>query len=90
MTPLYDSLVGTSAGGAPPAVPSHPDIYEQVCLEHGVAFDWPVQLAEVLASDAAHGVAGQDAAVRAEPGWFETGGDTSQSPSGDRVNWFAA
>jgi len=90
MTPLYDSLAGTSAGGAPPAVPCHPDIYEQVCLEHGEAFNWPVQPAEVLASDAAQGVAGQVAAVRTEPGWFETGDDASQSPSGDRVDWFAA
>ena len=90
MTPLYDSMVCAPAGGVLPAVPRHPDIYQQLCCEHGEIFDWPVEPAEAQVHDAAHGVAGLGPVAGGDPGWFETRDEAGWLQSGDQAGWSAA
>ena len=86
MTPLYDSMVCAPAGGVLPAVPRHPDIYQQLCCERGEIFDWPVEPAAAQVHDAA----GLGPVAGGEPGWFETRDEAGWLPSGDQAGWFAA
>ena len=86
MTPLYDSMVCAPAGGELPAVPRHPDIYEQLCSERGEIFDWPAEPAEAEVRAAA----GLGPVAGGDPGWFETSDEAGWLPSGDQAGWFAA
>ena len=88
MTPLYDSVLATDADGAVPAVPRHPDIYQQLCREHSEVSTWGDNPLE--AEGHAPTLAAAPPVPSVESGWFETSDHTGRPPTSGQAGWFAA
>jgi hypothetical protein len=89
MTPVYDSVASIHAGGVMPAVPRHPDIYQQLCGEHGEVLDGPRLAVETGTHDPTLTDAAPLPVPSDQPGWFEPSVNSGRRPASD-TGWFAA